>query len=50
MDLEKGITKVTALDMCGDQICAMYIDGENTVVTDPDRTHCEPALGEPLLA
>ena len=22
----------------------MYIDGENTVVTDPDRTHCEHAL------
>ena len=44
IDLEKGITKVTALDMCGDQIRAMYIDGENTVVTDPDRTHCEHAL------
>ena len=44
IDLEKGITKVTALEMCGDQIRAMYIDGENTVVTDPDRTHCEHAL------
>ena len=44
VDLDKGITKVTALDMCGDQIRAMYIDGENTVVTDPDRTHCEHAL------
>ncbi len=44
IDLEKGITKVTALEMCGDQIRAMYIDGENTVVTDPDRTHCERAL------
>ena len=44
VDLELGITKVTALEMCGDQIRAMYIDGENTVVTDPDRTHCEHAL------
>ncbi len=44
VDLEKGITKVTALEMCGDQIRAMLIDGENTVVTDPDRTHCEHAL------
>ena len=44
VDLEKGITKVTALDMCGDQIRAMYIDGENTLISDPDRTHCEHAL------
>jgi len=44
MDLEKGITKVTALDMCGDQIRAMFIDGENTIVSDPDRKHGEHAL------
>jgi predicted molibdopterin-dependent oxidoreductase YjgC len=44
VDLEKGITKVTALDLCGDQIRAMIIDGENTVVSDPDRQHCEHAL------
>jgi len=44
-DLEKGPTKVQALDMCGDRIRAMIIDGENTVVSDPDRTHCEHALG-----
>ena len=44
VDLEKGITKVTALDMCGDQIRAMLIDGENTLVTDPNRHHCEHAL------
>ncbi len=44
VDLERGITKVTALDQCGDQIRAMLIDGENTVVTDPDRQHCEHAL------
>lgn len=44
MDLEKGPTKVQALDMCGDRIRAMIIDGENTVVSDPDREHCEHAL------
>jgi formate dehydrogenase major subunit len=43
-DLEKGITKVTALDRCGDGIRAMLIDGENTLVSDPDREHCEKAL------
>ncbi len=44
VDLEVGMTKVTALDLCGDRIRAMIIDGENTVVTDPDRHHCEHAL------
>ena len=44
VDLELGITKVTALDLCGDGIRAMIIDGENTVVTDPNRAHCEHAL------
>jgi formate dehydrogenase major subunit len=44
MDPNKGITKVTALNRCGDQIKAILIDGENTVVTDPDRKHCEHAL------
>jgi len=44
IDLEKGMTKVTALDLAGDQIKAMLIDGENTVVSDPDRHHCEHAL------
>lgn len=44
VDLEKGITKVRALEQAGDQIRAMLIDGENTVVTDPDREHCEHAL------
>ena len=44
MDLEKGITKVTALDQCGDRIFAMLIDGENTVVSDPDQEHCIHAL------
>ncbi|NWF62789.1 MAG: molybdopterin-dependent oxidoreductase [Chloroflexi bacterium] len=44
MDAEKGITKVTALELCGEGIHAMLIDGENTVVSDPDRAHCEHAL------
>ncbi len=44
IDLEKGITKVTALDQCGKSIRAMLIDGENTLVSDPDRDHCEHAL------
>jgi predicted molibdopterin-dependent oxidoreductase YjgC len=44
VDLEKGLTKVTALELAGDRIRAMLIDGENTVVSDPDRTHCEHAL------
>ncbi len=44
MDPERGITKVTALDRCGDQIRAMIIDGENTLLSDPDRAHCEHAL------
>jgi predicted molibdopterin-dependent oxidoreductase YjgC len=44
IELQKGITKVTALDRCGDQIRAMLIDGENTVVSDPDRKHCQHAL------
>ena len=44
VDLEKGMTKVQALDACGDAIRAMLIDGENTIVSDPDRAHCEHAL------
>jgi len=44
IDAEKGITKVAALNRCGNGIHAMIIDGENTVVTDPDRKHCEHAL------
>ena len=44
IDPERGITKVAALDACGKGIHAMLIDGENTVVTDPDKNHCEKAL------
>ena len=44
VDLEKGITKVRALERCGESIFAMLICGENTLVSDPDRKHCEHAL------
>ena len=45
IECENGITKVQALDQCGETIHAMLIDGENTLVSDPDRVHCEHALG-----
>jgi formate dehydrogenase major subunit len=44
VDLEKGMTKVRALERCGEKIFAMLICGENTLVSDPDRAHCEHAL------
>lgn len=44
MNAERGMTKVTALEMCGNGIHAMLIDGENTLVSDPDRVHGEHAL------
>lgn len=44
IDLEVGMTKIAALEHCGGRIRAMVIDGENTVVTDPDRHHCQGAL------
>ncbi len=44
MDPGKGITKVRALEGCGGAIRAMLIDGENTLISDPDRAHCERAL------
>jgi len=44
LDPENGLTKVSALEMCGESIHAMLIDGENTLVSDPDRMHSEHAL------
>ncbi len=44
IDLEKGPTKVQALEMAGDTIFAMLIDGENTVVSDPHQEHTVRAL------
>jgi predicted molibdopterin-dependent oxidoreductase YjgC len=44
VDLEKGMTKVRALDSVGEKIFGMLICGENTLVSDPDVAHCEHAL------
>lgn len=44
MDPDRGPTKVQALEACGKGIHAMLIDGENTLVSDPDRVHGEHAL------
>ncbi len=44
VDLEVGPTKPRALEACGDGIRAMIVNGENTVVSDPERHHCEEAL------
>ena len=44
MDPDRGLTKVQALEACGQGIHAMLIDGENTLVSDPDRVHGEHAL------
>lgn len=44
IDLAKGITKVRALEQCGEKVFGMLVCGENTVVSDPDMDHCEHAL------
>ena len=44
VSLAVGPTKVTALEQVGEKFFGMIIGGENTVVTDPDRHHCEEAL------
>ena len=47
IEAQKGITKVTALNQAASAeggIHAMIIDGENTVISDPDMKHCEHAL------
>ena len=43
-DLERGMTKVTALERCGESVFGMMINGENTLLSDPDRAHCQHAL------
>jgi formylmethanofuran dehydrogenase subunit B len=41
----KGITKVRALEWAVEgKLHALLIAGENTLVTDPDRKHCQHAL------
>ncbi len=45
VDLDKSVTKIHALEMVPEgKIRAMLITGENTVVSDADRKHCEAAL------
>jgi predicted molibdopterin-dependent oxidoreductase YjgC len=44
IDLEKGMTKVRALERVGEKIFGMLICGENTVVSDPNMDHCRHAL------
>jgi len=44
VDLEKGMTKVRALELAGEKIFGMLIVGENTLVSDPDVAHCTHAL------
>ncbi len=44
IDLARGLTKVQAMAQAGKEIRAMLIDGENTLVSDPDRSHGERAL------
>lgn len=44
MQSKRGMTKITALERAGESIHAMLIVGENTVVSDADRHHCEAAL------
>jgi predicted molibdopterin-dependent oxidoreductase YjgC len=45
VDLDKSVTKIDALDLAVQgKIRAMLIDGENTVVSDANREHCEHAL------
>lgn len=44
LDLQRGITKVTALEEAGQSVFAMLIDGENTLISDPNREHTQRAL------
>jgi predicted molibdopterin-dependent oxidoreductase YjgC len=45
IDAENGITKVRALERAAEgELQAMLICGENTLVSDPDRPHCQKAL------
>jgi formate dehydrogenase major subunit len=44
VDLDKGPTKVWALEKAGEKIFGMLICGENTLVSDPDLAHTTHAL------
>ena len=44
VDMVKGKTKIVALNQAGEETRAMLIAGENTVVSDANRQHCEAQL------
>lgn len=44
VELQRGITKVDAFEQAGKQMFAMLIDGENSLVSDADRTHTLHAM------
>ncbi|MCP4294171.1 MAG: molybdopterin-dependent oxidoreductase, partial [Proteobacteria bacterium] len=44
LSTEPGLTKISAFKMAGNTIRAMFICGENSVVSDADRHHSEKAL------
>lgn len=44
VELQRGWTKVDAFDKAGKEVFAMLIDGENSLVSDPDRHHSEHAM------
>ena len=44
VELQRGITKVDAFERAGKEVFAMLIDGENSLVSEPDRHHSEHAL------
>ena len=43
-DIKVGINKVAAFERMGDEIHALFIDGENTLMSDPDLEHTTKAL------
>lgn len=44
VELQRGWTKVDAFEKAGKEVFAMLIDGENSLVSDPDRHHSEQAM------
>jgi predicted molibdopterin-dependent oxidoreductase YjgC len=44
VELQRGWTKVDAFEKAGKEVFAMLIDGENSLVSDPDRHHSKRAM------
>jgi predicted molibdopterin-dependent oxidoreductase YjgC len=44
VELQRGWTKVDAFAKAGTEVFAVLIDGENSLVSDPDRHHTEHAM------